>query len=230
MFPKQKLVYIVGILLSLGFTSPDSNLIAAQDQPKTTPVEQVKPLPKSKGLLGTVLYKPSDQESPYFSKLSPQEKETGSLLADYAITGKEGTFIGWFGIVREIEENPSQKQTKLLVEHKYFDGFTDSHILAVSFNGGGDFIAFLSGTGLGIKNLSLVKVYGVVQKEENQTPQVQAEYIRHWDWGAFTFIMPYGEQKGNTEWKKLKKYKGDKIYNPYPDQKYYEDRLGLRNK
>jgi len=212
---------LVCVLLQVGFAS-------TQEVPKATPVEHAEALPKPPaGTLGTGSYRPSEKETPFFSKLAAGEQRTGSLFDDYSITGKKGTYIGWFGIVRSIEESQAANETRLLIEHKYFDGLTDTHIMALSFNGGGDFTAVLSGTGLGIQNLSLVKVYGAVQNETNTTPDIKAEYVRHWDWGKFTFLMAYGKQKGNSKWKELNKSK-DRIYDPFPDQKYYEDRLGKR--
>lgn len=202
--------------------------VYSQALPEVTPVEQAEALPKPRpGTLGTMSYKPSEKEKPFFSKLAEGEQRTGSMFDDYSITGKKGIYVGWFGIVRSIEENPETKETRLLVEHKYFDGLTDTHIIALSFNGGGDFTAVLSGTGLGIKTLSLVKIYGMVQNETNSVPDLKPEYVRHWDWGKFTFLDEYGSQKGNTKWQKLNKVK-DRIYKPFPDQKYYEDRLGKR--
>ena len=44
-------------------------------------------------------------------------------------------------IVREVAENPQTKRTTLTVEHKYFDGLSDAHLMALSFNGSGDFVA-----------------------------------------------------------------------------------------
>lgn len=200
----------------------------AQETQAATLVEDSPALPKPpRGTLGTGDYKPSDKELPFFSKLAPEEQRTGDMFSDYSITGKKDKFIGWFGIVRGIEEDKTTNTTSLLVENKYFDGLTDTHIMALSFNGGGDFSARLSGIGLGVKELSLVKVYGVVQSETDSIPEIKAEYVRQWDWGKFTFLMIYGKQKGNTKWQKLNKA-GEKIYNPFPDQKYYEDRLGKR--
>jgi hypothetical protein len=195
-----------------------------------TQVEHAQPLAAPRpGTLATADYSPSEQEKRFFSKLSPDETVTGSMLSgDYSIIGKKGVYVGWFGIVRRIEESQTANQTKLLIENKYFDGLTDTHILAISFNGGGDFVATLCGTRLGIKHLSMVKVYGFVRDEDNSVPEIRAEYVRHWDWGRFTFLGSYGKQKGNTEWKKFNRIKEDKIYNPFPNQRYYEDRLGLR--
>ena len=49
------------------------------------------------------------------------------------------------------------------------------------------------------------------------------------DWGLFAF-MPYGEDKSNPQWVKLRKVKADdmNVYSSSPDQQYYEDRLGKR--
>jgi hypothetical protein len=62
-----------------------------------------------------------------------------------------------------------------------------------------------------LKSLSLIRAYGVVMSEENSIPVVQADYAGQWDWGRFTFLMVYGPQKGNKQWKKLNKVKEDKI-------------------
>ena len=227
MLRTNRIVLTASLLLLACLLLPIS-LASAQKAPEVTPVEQAEALPKPpRGTLGTMAYKPSEKETPFFAKLAAEEQRTGTMFDDYSITGKKGTYVGWFGIVRSIEENQATKETKLLVEHKYFDGLTDTHIMALSFNGGGDFTAVLSGTGLGIKNLSLVKIYGVVQNETNSIPDVKPDYVRHWDWGRFTFLMEYGSQKGNAKWQQLNKVK-DRIYNPFPDEKYYEDRLGTR--
>jgi hypothetical protein len=200
----------------------------AQSQARLTIIEQSPALPKPpRGTLGTGDYQPMPKEKEFFAKLGQGERTTGSMFEDYSINGKKGKYVGWFGIVRKIEEDAKLKQTRLLVEHKYFDGLTDTHILALSFNGGGDFNCVLSGTGFDIKTLNLVKVYGMVTAEDKSVPTIEADYLRQWEWGRFTFFDLYGEQKGNKEWQKLNKVK-DRIYNPFPDQKYYEDRLGTR--
>ena len=74
----------------------------------------------------------------------------------------------------------------------------------------------------------MVRAYGTVVSEDHAVPVVQADYVRQWDWGRFTFLMVYGPQKGDKEWKKLNKVKEADIYSPFPDRKYYEDRLGRR--
>lgn len=229
MLQENKSIILSGSFFLLTCVLLQMNFASTQEVQQSTPVEHAQALPNPEpGTLATSVYKPSEKEKDFFSKLSNEEQTTGSVLHDYSITGKTGTYIGWFGIVRNIEENQAANETKILVEHKYFDGLTDTHIMALSFNGGGDFTANLSGTGLGIKNMSLVKIYGVVKGEINKIPEVEAEYVRHWDWGKFTFLMAYGTQKGNTKWKKINKVKASDIYDPFPDQRYYEDRLGTR--
>ncbi len=180
--------------------------------------------------LGTKKYAPSKKESEFFDRLASDENVTGGIFGDYSITGKVGKYIGWYGIVRRIKESKEKGTTELLVEMKYFDGLTDLHIMAVSFNGAGDFEAILLGTGHDIKPLSFVKVYGQVEKEVESVPYVSACYVREWDWGTFTFLMAYGEQKGNTAWQKLNKVPLDDIYDAWPNGAYYEKRLGERPK
>ena len=117
----------------------------------------------------------------------------------------------------------------LTVEHKYFDGMTDAHIQAVSFNGGGDFRAVLRGVGHEIPPLSLVKVYGTIAAAKDaDMPCVNAVFVRDWHWGTFTFLAAYGTQKGSEKWRKQNRVPLDNIYDPYPDNSYYEQRLGKR--
>jgi hypothetical protein len=194
-----------------------------------TTVEHSQPWPRPKpGTLGTMRYPPTTTEKPFIDKLSPKERVAGSMFEEYSIERKTGTYISWCGIVRKIDEDSAAGRTKLLVEMKYFDGKTDTHIMALSFNGAGDFLVELNGTGTGIKRLSLVRVYGQVVREAEGIPEVHADYVRDWDWGLFTFLAAYGEQKGNLEWRKLNRVDLDHIYNPFPATKYYVDRLGPR--
>lgn len=226
---RMQALFISIVVLCFSMLMSEARSQSIQTAPQKTPVENSQSLPRPPaGTLGTTDYAPTAMEKPFFVKLSANEQTTGSMFADYSITGKKGVYVGWLGIVRKIEENATTQETKLLVEMKYFDGLTDTHIMALSFNGGGDFTATLHGVGLGIKNLSLVKVYGIVERENNSVPEIKADYVRQWDWGQFTFLMVYGEQKGNQEWKKLNKVDEKHIYNPFPEQKYYEDRLGPR--
>jgi len=207
----------------------------AQSSPQSKPapatiVEDSKPLHRPPdGSLGTTGYSCTNKELAFFKKLASDEQNTGGWSDDYSINGKVGRFVGWFGIVRKIEEDAEKNQTRLLVEMKYFDGMTDTHILALSFNGAGDFTAVVTGVGGRIQKLSLVRVYGAVVREPDHVPEVNAKYIRQWDWGLFTFIHAYGKQKGDVEWRKLCQVPLDEIYKPFPDDKYYIDRLGPRN-
>jgi hypothetical protein len=199
----------------------------------TVRVEHVTAKPKPAGLgLGTSIYSPSEAERPYFEKLDDGEAITGGLAGKYDIHDKQGKYVGWFGIVREIKEDKARGRTLLTVEHKYFDGLTDTHIQAMSFNGDGDFLAVVPGVGHKIEPLSLVKVYGVAAAadKEQELPAVEAQFVRDWHWGAFAFLMASGEQHGSEKWRKLNKVDLDDIYDPYPDDSYYEERLGKRPK
>lgn len=230
---RTNIIAVIILLLCVSVLSPPASARVGRQQPtpKTTIVEQSQALPRPPpGTLGTKAYEPTPQESAFYAKLPNDEKTNGSMFGDYSITGKKGRGVGWFGIVRKIDEDQAANETRLLVEHKYFDGLTDTHILALSFNGGGDYTAVLRGTNLGIKKLSLIRTYGVVQDEKGGVPQVAADYVRQWDWGLFTFLDAYGRQKGNKEWQKLNKANLSRIYNPFPDTRYYEDRLGARDR
>ena len=192
-------------------------------------VEYVQGKPKRSDSLGTTSYEPSEKERPFFKRLAKGEVATGGLAGDYDIAKKDKTYVGWFGVVREIKEDKEKDQTVLLVEHKYFDGLTDIHILAVSFNGSGDFQAVVPGVGHKLRPLALVKVYGTVAGPAGESlPLVKAEFVRHWDWGTFTFLMASGTQRGSEKWRKANSVDLDDIYEPYPNDGYYEKRLGKR--
>ncbi len=199
-------------------------------EPAAVTVEHVTQKPKKNGAgLGTKFYAPSRKEKPFFDKLAPAERTTGGLAGDYDISKKDKTYVGWFGIVRRVEEHKDKNQTELLVEHKYFDGLTDAHILAVSFNGSGDFRVVLPGVGHKIEPLTLVKVYGVASiANAEAAPVVKAEFVRDWHWGTFTFLLASGQQRGSEKWRKLNTVDLDDIYDPFPDDEYYKQRLGKK--
>jgi len=156
-----------------------------------------------------------------------KEKEDLRKLKEYTLSRQAGKRVGWFGIVREIEMDEENDLTRLLLEHKYFDGMTDLHIQVVSYYGAGDFVAVLPSRVTNLRRLSLVRVYGNATVGNDGLPCVAAEYVRVWDWGLFTF-MNYGQDKTNATWVKLRKVKGEDCYSPRPDRAFYEQRLGTR--
>jgi hypothetical protein len=217
-------------ILTLMLPLPSPRIFAQGPDQETAPlVERVTTKPMRGGGLGTAAYSPSERERPFFKRLPKDEVATGGLVGDYDIATKDGKYVGWFGVVREIKEDKEKNRTVLLVEHKYFDGLTDVHILALSFNGSGDFEAVLPGVDHKIKRLSLIKAYGTARgATEGSPPELKAEFIRNWEWGTFTFLFASGTQRGSEKWRKLNTVNLDDIYDPYPDDAYYEARLGKR--
>ena len=220
-------------LLSLACWLFLTTFAIASDPLGTTPVEHESQWwPKGQGGgLGTIRYSPSKKERPFFNRLPRDEVVTGSHVDGYDLSTKDKKYVGWFGIVREIDENTNANRTALTIEHKYFDGLVDRHLQVVSFNGSGDFQATLTGTGHRIPPLSLVKVYGTVAKgKEGILPRIDAVFVRNWHWGTFTFIGAYGAQHGNEKWRKSNQIPLDEIYEawPHPCHHYYEQRLGKR--
>ncbi len=188
-------------------------------------VEHVTEAPKPGVGLGTGSYSVSSGEEPFFKKLVRGEFKTGGMMTEYDITTKNGVYVGWFGVVRAVKEEKGE--TLLVVEHKGFDGLTDRHILALDFNGSGDFAVRIPGVGHKIERLTLVKVYGTATVAKGP-PEVKAEFVRNWHWGTFTFIMAAGKQRGSEAWRKLNTVNLNDIYDPYPKDGYYEARLGKR--
>jgi hypothetical protein len=196
---------------------------AAQTPVDVTPVKELKPT----GSLSTCNYAPSDQENPFYEKLAPEERTTGSFMKRYDIHKKKGTYISWYGIVRGITRPAAgDDHWQLLLEHKYFDGMTDCHIMLVSMSGSGDFRATLRGQTLPIPPLALVRVYGHVVRGEEGTPVIDADFIRVWPWMTFTLTDLGGEDKSNPRWRSACKICSGRIYKPYPTEQYYRDVLG----
>jgi hypothetical protein len=197
----------------------------------TTIIEQETPPMEYKkgGGLGTMVYRPREKEKPFLEKLDKREATNGSILSDYSILGKTGKSVGWFAIVRGVSVvRDKPDESELLLEHKYFDGLTDTHIMALSFNGSGPFKARVKAKGFEIEKLVLVRIYGKVVGETDNVPMLDAEYVRVWPWKTFTFLLAYGTDRTNPKWRKECKVKLDDIYNPYPEKEYYEARLGKR--
>jgi len=189
-------------------------------------VEAVKPLQRT-GSLSTCSYSPRSEEKPFFAKLSNKEVVTGSFAAPYDIHSRNDQYVSWYGIVRGISKIAGTgDRWQLLVQHKYFDGMTDCHIMLVSISGSGDFRINLEAKAVNIPALALIRVYGTV-KQENGTPVIQAEFVRVWPWMTFTFTDLGAEDKTNPRWKKVCRIcRTARIYQPYPDEKYYRDALG----
>lgn len=214
-------------LAAISFSADSAS--SADPPAKPITIDFVKDKPVRSGSLGTKGYTPSEKEAPFFKRLDKDEVATGGFAGDYDIAKKDKKYVGWFGVIREVKEDKEKNETTLLVEHKYFDGLTDVHILALSFNGSGDYQVVVPGTGLKLQKLALIKTYGTVAgPADNSPPKLNAEFVRHWEWGTFTFLMASGDQRGSEKWRKLNRVDLDDIYQPYPDDKYYEERLGKR--
>ncbi len=225
---------IVGILGGLVrpilLSSLSALLFSAFASAQNTVIETMAVVPLTPtGSLSTCSYRPTDLERPFYNKLGKKELATGSFMEPYSIYGKSGKYVSWYGIVRGVRQVPGKDNSyELLLEHKYFDGMTDCHIMLVSESGGGDFNALLSSKEGTIPALALVRVYGTVIKENGGDPYVQAQYIRVWPWFTFTFTDLGGDDKTNPLWKKVCKpcENGGRIYNPYPTEQYYDAILG----
>jgi len=201
---------------------------AAQTPIDVQPIRELIP----NGSLGTCGYTPVEREQPFFKKLDKSEVATGSFMAPYSIHGKQGKYVSWYGIVRGITATgPQQNQLTLLLEHKYFDGMTDCHIMLVSQSGGGDFRATLDSFPAALPALALVRIYGKVVEEKDKTPLIAAEYVRVWPWLTFTLTDLGAGDESNPTWAKFSHLRpGERIYRPYPNEAYYQRILGDANK
>jgi len=189
-------------------------------------VQPVKKLVPT-GTLGTCGYQPVEKEAPFYNKLDVKERVTGSMFEAYDIHKRKNHYVSWFAVVRGIS-TAGDGTTTLLLEHKFFDGMTDCHIMLVSQSGGGDFNAVGGKFEIPLIPLSLVRVYGRVSAEKDGLPQVNVEYVRMWPWLTFTFTyLSPGKDHSNPRWQKYCKIcDGTRIYDPYPDENYYLNVLG----
>jgi hypothetical protein len=197
----------------------------AQTAIDVQPVKELKP----SGTLGTCTYSPAPAEAPFFKHLSDAEKTNGSALdGTYSIHGKTGQSVAWFGIVRGIRSAAEPGgDVQLLVQHHYFDGMTDCHIMLVEKTGDGDFAAELKADPAKIPPLALVRIYGKVISEQGGQPLVAVDYMRIWPWMTFTFTDLAGADHSNPRWQKFSRVQpGDQIYVPYPNEDYYRNVLG----
>jgi hypothetical protein len=198
---------------------------AAQTPIDIDPVKELKPT----GTLATCTYKPIAAEAPFYSKLGDKERTNDAAFGgNYTLHGKTGTFVSWYGIVRGIvpAAQPGGDVT-LLLQHHFFDGMSDCHIMLVAKSGDGDFLARLKVDPARIPPLALVRVYGKVVVEKGRVPEVAVEYIRVWPWLTFTFTDLAGEDHSNPRWQHASRVKyADDWYRPYPKESYYRAILG----
>ena len=198
---------------------------AAQTPIGFQPVVELKPT----GSLSTCGYAPSTAEAPFFAKLSVKERTNDTAFGgNYTIHKKSGTYISWYGIVRGITPaTQPDGEVTLLLQHHFFDGETDCHIMLVAKTGDGDYIAQLKADPEKIPALALVRIYGKVVTEKDKIPEVVVEYMRVWPWLTFTFTDLAGADHSNPRWQKYSKVKpSDDIYRPYPTIDYYREVLG----
>jgi hypothetical protein len=187
-------------------------------------VEESKPLPPpAQHVLGTIDYRPTAQENPFFERLGEEDRRTGDIMQEYSLQNKTGKYVSWCGIVRTIKNDFKALTTTATVEMKFFDGSQDSHMMSVDWHGDGDFTVDMN-TCVDIPLLSLIRVYGKVNNYKNGIPNLNAEYIRIWPWGLFNFMNL--SEHGDNHWTKLSKVDEKDIYSAYPNFKYYSDRLG----
>jgi hypothetical protein len=200
-----------------------AGVCAAQTPVEVEPVKELKPT----GSLGTCGYTPTATEAPFFDKLVPTERATGSFMEEYDIHKKNNVYVSWYGIVRGISRAAgTDDRWQLLLENKYFDGMTDCHIMLVSMSGSGDFVARLQIKEVAIPALSLIRVYGKVTRDKDGTPAIEAEFVRVWPWMTFTFTGLGGKDRSNPRWRKGCRICEGRIYKPYPNEQYYRDALG----
>jgi hypothetical protein len=213
--------------MALLFVAATATLAVTAAAQTPMDVEAVKELVPN-GTLATCVYRPVALEAPFFGKLADKEKVNDSLFRKYTMHGKTGTYISWFGIVRGI--TPAAQgggDVALLVQHHFFDGETDCHIMLVAKSGDGDFVARIRVDPATIPPLALVRVYGKVIAEKDKVPEVAVQYIRVWPWLTFTFADLAGADHSNPRWQRYSSVKpSTDIYAPYPKESYYRAVLG----
>jgi hypothetical protein len=189
------------MILAICSTIACSIASAAEAKPDKPIIEISKPLRGGRGL-GTMQYPPTEQEATFVKKITEKairletddsmqrppgmsdemwnelvkrEKEANkgkTSVKDYKLIDQADKYVGWFGIVREVSWDDKSKQTRMLIEHKHFDGMTDLHIQVVSIYGAGDFSAIFPDKVENIPLLSLVRVFGKVSKGKDNIPEV----------------------------------------------------------
>lgn len=215
---RRALLVVVAVLLSAA---------PGVAQEGRTRVEFSAPLPPpANGALGTTFYAATKSEKELTKEWTEKELAADSDDVD-SLQQFGAKRVSWFGIVREVSADTEKAETELLVEMKYFDGLTDTHLQIVSIYGAGDFRVVIPGVEHKIERLSLVRIYGKVEANPGAVPKLTADYVRVWNWGLFAF-MDYGKDKSNPQWIKLRKVAADDMYSSSPNRRYYEQRLGTR--
>lgn len=174
-------------------------------------------------------YTPTDREKPYYDVLRKEDRvtlesnEAGHL--HFQLGGHSERYVGWFGIVRDIQTTLGKRGGTLLVENKYYDDKRHNKLLTVSIHGAGNFKARLTNLEEEIKPLSLVRVYGVVSEDEAKVPVIDASFVRAWQLGEYNFA-DYGEEHGDLRWRDgVRISSGAKVYQEKLSAEYYIDRL-----
>jgi|PlaIllAssembly_1097288.scaffolds.fasta_scaffold169294_2 hypothetical protein len=210
----KQITVVLSLLLAL------SPFLMAQTLIETEPVKELKP----SASLGTCQYKPTSGEAPFFKKLAPKQCSTGSLLEDYDILKQHG-YVSWYGIIRGISEVEGGRR-RLLLEHKFFDGMTDCHIMLIDIFGSGDFYADIEAAEWTAPGLALVRVYGTIKEVAAGHPVLDAEFARVWPWMTFTFTNLTDNDRTNPRWKQVRSINDRDVYRPWPDENYYRSVLG----
>jgi hypothetical protein len=213
------------VLTFAGIVLLSAAKLTAQTPFDIQPIKELKPT----GTLGTCDYQPTAAEAPFLKNTPEGERINDPLFhGKYSLRGKSGVSIAWFGVVRGVKTSADPGgETTLLVQHHFFDGMTDCHIMLVGIGGMGDFTARLKLDPAQIPGLSLVRIYGKVKSEKGGVPEVEVDYIRVWPWLTFTFTDLSGGDQSNPRWQQYSHLRpGGRVYAPYPNRNYYLNVLG----
>lgn len=203
-----------------------ASLTALIAQPATGQVIEISPHRQEHTRDATVVYQTTKIEEKLFTEKKPDAgKPTGfGTKEPDSLKGKKGSFIAWFGIVREIKKAEGGG-VEMLIEHKYYDGLNDFHMQLASLFGAGDFKVTVQKPHEELKRLCLISVIGKVVDEKDGVPIIASDYIRVWRKGDYAF-MDYGVDASNEKWVKLRKRTPREAYDPSPDDAYYKEILG----
>jgi hypothetical protein len=201
-----------------------SQAVSPEAKPTLTIVEECLLAPT--GRLATVDYRPNDAEKPIYEKAGFPRDAGDPLPVNLSV--KAGDTVSWFALVRDIFEDKSWPDGRILgLQVLYFEGMTDEHLQTVSINGPGDAIAELRGKGEALIPLMLVRVYGrVTAVTQAGIPIIEADFVRYWPWGMFNF-RDYGEDHSDPVWRKGTKIGEVRMYTGlFINMDYYVDRIG----